>query len=112
MDIPMNKDYSQVRVELGINAQKFIQQVQINNQTIEEQIAKGIELAINDIAEGDNFVEAIRHNTKKELENIVNQSVMSWEIKNKITKLVAEKIEARVEAYADQIAENVTSSLK
>jgi hypothetical protein len=112
MDLPMSKDYSQIRVELGINAQKFIQQVQINNQTIEDQIAKGIELAINDITEEDNFVQAIRHNTKKELENIVNQTVMSWEVKNKITKLVAEKIEAKVEAYADQIAEKVTSSLK
>jgi hypothetical protein len=112
MEIPMDKNYSQIRLELGINAQKFIQQVQINNQSIEEQIAKGIELAINDITEGDNFVQAIRHNTKKELVGIVNQTVMSWEVKNKITKLVAEKIEAKVEAYADQIAENVTSSLK
>jgi polyribonucleotide nucleotidyltransferase len=112
MEIPMDKNYSQIRVELGINAQKFIQQVQINNQSIEEQIAKGIELAINDITEGDNFVQEIRHNTKKELENIVNKTVMSWEVRNKITKLVAEKIEAKVEAYADQIADKVTSSLK
>ena len=37
---------SQIRVDLGINAQQFVQQVQINNESIEEQIAKGIELAV------------------------------------------------------------------
>lgn len=108
----MNNDHSQIRVDLGINAQRFIQQVQINNKSIEEQIAKGIELAINDISDEDNFVEAIRHNTKKELENIVNKVVMSWEVRNKITELITQKVEKKIEVYADKIAEKITSSLK
>ncbi len=110
--IEMNNDHSLLKVELGINAQKFIQQVQINNKTIEEQIIKGIELAINDIAEGDNFVESIRENTKKELENIVNRTIVSWEVKNKIKKILEEKIEAKIEVYANQIAEKITNNLK
>lgn len=110
--IEMNNDHSLLKVELGINAQKFIQQVQINNKTIEEQIIKGLELAINDIAEGDNFVESIRENTKKELENIVNRTIVSWEVKNKIKKILEEKIEAKIEVYANQIAEKITNNLK
>jgi hypothetical protein len=110
-DLPMD-NYSHIRLELGIDAQKFVQQVQINNQRIEKQIAKGIELAIKDITEGDNFVQTIRHNTKKEIEIIVNKAVMSWEVKSKITELIKEKVEAKVKAYADKIAENITSSLK
>ena len=102
----------EIRLELGIDAQRFIQQVQVNNQSIEEQIAKGIELALDDIVKGDNFIQSIRHNTKKELEGIVNKTVMSWELRSKITKLVSQKVEAKVEAYADQLAEKITSSLK
>jgi polyribonucleotide nucleotidyltransferase len=101
-----------IRLELGINAQKFIQQVQINNEVIEEQIAKGIELALQDICEGDNFIQHVRQQTKKELTEIVNKSVFSYELRNKITKLVEEKISKKVEEYADRIAENVTASLK
>ncbi len=100
-----------IRLELGINAQKFIQQVQLHHGTIEEQIGKGIELALNDLCEGDNFVQSVREATKLELTQIVNTAVLSWETRSKIEKLVAEKISQKIEKYADDIAEKVTASL-
>lgn len=100
-----------VNVELGINAQKFIQQVQLNNIEIESQISKGIELALEDITSGDNFIQVIRQNTKKELIDIVNKSVMSWEIRNKISKIVEQKIGEKIDLFANEIADKVTSSL-
>ena len=103
---------TEIRLELGINAQKFIQQVQINNEAIEAQITKGIELALDDIMQGDNFIQAVRNNTKTELANIVNKAVFGWEVQNKIQKLVADKIGKKVEEYADKIAEQVCSTLK
>ena len=102
---------AKIRLELGINAQKFIQQVQLHHGTIEGQIGKGIELALNDLCEGDNFVQSIREATKLELSKIVNKAVFSWETQSKIEKLVAEKISKKVEEYADKIAEKVTASL-
>lgn len=100
-----------IKLELGINAQKFIQQVQIYHGAVEEQIAKGIELALNDLCEGDNFVQSVRVATKQELSKIVNKVVFSWETQSKIEKLVAEKISKKIETYADTIAEKVTASL-
>jgi hypothetical protein len=100
-----------IRLELGIDAQKFIQQVQLHYGSIEEQISKGIELALNDLCEGDNFIESVRNATKHELSAIVNKAVLSWETRNKIEKLIANKIEKKIEQYAEQIAEKVTSSL-
>ena len=108
----MYENTTTIRLELGISAQKFIQQVQLYNGTIEEQIAKGIELALNDICEGDSFIEAVRESCKVELAQIVNKAVMSWEVRNKISKLVEEKIGKKVEEYADRIAEKVTETLK
>ena len=103
---------STIRLELGINAQNFIQQVQLSHGKIEEQIGKGIELALNDLCEGDNFIQSVREATKAELSQIVNKAVLSWETRSKIEKLVAEKIGQKIEKYADDIAEKVTSSLK
>ena len=105
-------EHSTIRLELGINAQKFIQQVQLNNELIESQIQKGIELALDDIAQSDNFIEIIRENTKTELQTIVNKSVMSWEVRSKIEKMVAEKIGKKIDEFAEKIAEKVTSSLE
>lgn len=100
-----------IRLELGINAQNFIQQVQLTHGTIEEQIGKGIELALNDLCEGDNFVESVREATKLELSKIVNKAVFSWETQNKIEKLIAEKIGKKLEEFADKMAEKVTESI-
>lgn len=102
---------AEIRLELGINAQKFIQQVQLNHGTIEDQIGKGIELALNDLCQGDNFVEQIREATKLELSKIVQKAVFSWETQSKIEKMIAEKISNKIEKYADTIAEKLTSSL-
>ncbi len=101
-----------LKIELGISAQKIIQEIRINNESIEDQIAKGIELALNDLCEGDNFIQQIREATKNELALIVNRAVLSWEVKNKISKLVEEKIGQKVEQYADGIADRITQSLK
>ena len=102
---------AKVRLELGINAQKFIQEVQLHHVNIEEQIAKGIELALNDICEGDNFVQSVREATKLELSKIVHKAVFAYDTQRQIEKLVAEKIGKKVEAYADAIAEKITASL-
>lgn len=103
---------SKIRLELGINAQRYIQQIEINNQFIEDQISKGIELALDDIANSDNFIQMIRQNTVSELRDIVNKAVMSWEIRNKISKMVEEKIGEKLNAYADKIADRIVGSLE
>jgi len=105
------ENMTSIKLELGIDARKFIQQVQLQNKVIEYQISKGIELALNDITDNDNFVEAIRQSTKNELEMIVNRAVMSYEIKRKISQLVEEKIGEKIEKYAEEIATKMTDSL-
>ena len=105
------ENITSIKLELGIDARKFIQQVQLQNEIIETQIKKGIELALNDITLNDNFIETIRRNTKQELETIVNKAIMSWEIKDKLSKLVEERIGKKLEEYADKIAEKITENL-
>lgn len=100
-----------IRLELGINAQRFIQQVQLHHGVVEDQIAKGIELALNDVCEGDNFIQSVRESTKLELTKIVNQAVFSYETQRKIENILAEKINEKIGKYADDIAEKLTSSL-
>lgn len=101
-----------IELDLGINAQRFIQQVQLNNKQIEEQVAKGIELALNDICEGDNLVQLVRESTKKELELLVTKSVLSYEVRNKISKVVEEKIGQKIDSFAEKVASKLTSNLE
>lgn len=101
-----------IKLELGIDATRFVQQVKIRNESIENSIEKGIQLAMDDLLEEDNFIQSIRQATKQELENIVNKNVLTWEVKNNIQKLISEKVGKKIEEYADKISEKLTNSLK
>lgn len=101
-----------LRIDLGINAQKVMQQLQVHNLNIEAEVEKGLQMAFDEIATDDNFALKIKNETKAHIESICHQAIMSWEVKNKITKFIEEKVGNKISEYADRIAENITSSLK
>ena len=101
-----------IRLELGINAQKMVQQVQVHNERIETEISNGIQMALEEILRDGNFALKIKEQTIKTIEDVVSKAVFSWEVKNKITKMIEEKVGEKVQAYAEKIAESVTSNLK
>ena len=101
-----------IRLELGINAQRHIQQIQLVHGAIEEQIALGIEKALNDLCQGDNFVELVRESTKVELKSIVHKTVFAWETRAAIEKAIADKIGEKVNDFANKIADDLISNIK
>ena len=101
-----------LRVDLGINAQKIMQQVQIHNQSIESLVEKGINLALQDIINEDDFVEGIRAHCKQEMKEVVNKAVMSWEVRGKIQKMIEDKVGAKISEFSDRIAESIVIALE
>jgi len=100
-----------IRLELGIDARQFVQQVQVHNEQLESQISKGIELALDELTKEDNFVSVVKDATKKQVNEIVNERVFSWEMKNKIQNLIDDKIKDKLDAYADKIASEVVNGM-
>lgn len=101
-----------IRLELGIQAQQIASHIQVRNKQLESEIEKEIEMAMNEILEGDSFAIKIKHSTKDTIEQIVHKAIMGWEIQNKITKLVQEKVGEKIEAYAEQLATKIAETLK
>lgn len=108
----MGDNMTTIRLELGINAQKFINQVQINNETIEKQISKGIELALKEITEGDNFIQLVKQNTKTQLIEVASRAMLSYDLQKKIKEMVQQKMAKKIEEYSDKIVKNITSHLE
>lgn len=102
----------EMRLDLGIDARRFVQQIRLHNGSIEKQIEKGIELALNDIADSDNFIQLVRESTKMELGRIVHKVILSYDIQQSVQKMIADKISSKIEKYADEIAEQITNSLR
>lgn len=105
------QDVSRIRIELGISAQQITQQVMINNKAIEEQIKQGIELALDDVLNKDNFVENIRQAARNEIEKTIKDSLGGWEVQKQIKKMIELKLSEKIEAFAEKIAEQLTEKL-
>ena len=101
-----------VKIELDIAAQKLLQNVQIQNRELEQQIEKGIKLAMDNLAKDDAFVDMVRIATEKEVETLFRKAIMSYEFQNRITKAVQEKAGNAIEKYSNDLADKITKTLK
>jgi len=100
-----------IRMDLEISAQRIANQLMINNELIETQIAEGIKRGFDDIFnDEEKFIEAIRIETKKNLMETVNKAVLSWEIQQKLQKGIEAAIGDKIQAYSKQVAENVLAN--
>ncbi len=107
-----NIDMVTVKIELDIAAQKLLQNVQIQNRELEQQIEKGIKLAMDNLAKDDAFVDMVRIATEKEVETLFRKAIMSYEFQNRITKAVQEKAGNAIEKYSNDLADKITKTLK
>jgi len=98
-----------VRIDLEISAKKILNHLVIKNETIEEQVSKGIQLAIDDLTKGDNFINHVRESTKVEIGRIIHSVVLSYDIRNKITKSVSDAIDKKIQCYSDKLADKIVN---
>ena len=101
-----------IRVELGISAQQLIQQVMINNKHVEAQITEGLELALDDVLNKENFVEHIRQAAKKEIEKTIQDSLGQWNVRQQIKKMIETKLAEKLEEFAEKVANQLTENLQ
>lgn len=101
-----------LRLELGIDAQKFTQQVIVQNDKIEQLIGEGINKAMEDIIDSAQFVEMVRQKTKEGIFEVVNRAVLSWDVKMKIQKAVEEKLGKKIDEYSEQLADKIISTIQ
>ena len=100
-----------LRIDLGINAQKIMQQVQIHNQGIEDAVQRGVELAVQELANSENIVLAVKAATLKEFQDLITQRVISWEVKQALMTEIDKRVGEKISEYAEKIASNITKNL-
>jgi hypothetical protein len=108
----MNDNLVQLKIELDFSAYKVLNHVRIHNETIEKQIAAGIEKAITELTQENNFVDIVCNQAKKDFLLVTNKSIASWQLQNKLQNLIEEKISKQLEEYADKVAEQLIKIMK
>lgn len=100
-----------LRVDLGISAQKIAHHVMVNNELIEDQIAKGIQQAIDEITNEDGFIGYVKEGTKRAVKVAIESATNSWEFREKVQKAITERLDQRIKEYADNVADRVLRDL-
>lgn len=100
-----------LRIELGISAQRIIQQLTLDHKTIEEQVQKGVELALDELLEGDSLVNHIKRGTKQAFSEAINSVLVGWEFKSKMEEAIQKKMAEKIEEHANKIAAKIAAEL-
>lgn len=99
------------RIELGIDARRFIQQFQSNNADIEKLIQEGIELGIKELMEEQSIVRQVADNVKSEITSIASRAMLSYEARKKISEIVESKFHEKISAYAEAVAAQLEEAI-
>lgn len=108
----MSEDLTKIRLELDINAQKMLQQVQVHNREVKEKVKRGIEKALKDVFEDDNFENKIAEVVKGELQNSVKRAASDWTMRNKIHEAINKNIEGKIDEVASKWANNIAENIE
>lgn len=103
-----------IRLELGINAQRLISQFQTNNQQLEDVITKGVERALKELIDNENFENIVCETVKDEIMKTVLRAASDWNVRHKINEAISKAIEKKIDnaanAWADKALKNLNES--
>src|SRR6185503_18284685 len=93
-----------LNVELNLSAQKIMQQVYLNNKTIETSIEDAMEQAFKELADEKSFVKDIKESVKEQIKSFVRQNAFSYDMQKSLRTAIDEKVTKKISDYAEQIA--------
>lgn len=101
-----------VKIDLEISAQRIISQFQTNNKQLEDAITKGIERALSEVLEDDNFENIVVATVKEEIRNTVKRAASDWSVRNKIQQSILTSIDKKIENLADEWANKALKNIE
>lgn len=114
MDINFKQDYGplgHLQMELKLNAQHLIKQVHTNNQSMKEAMEKGITQAFEELTAGENFVNYVKEEAKKQLQACIHNAILSFEVRKEIENAIANAVSGKIVEYAQKVADKITQDL-
>lgn len=100
-----------MQLQLNVDAQKFIQQVQMNNEMLEQEVQKGLDAAFTALAEDGSIQKMIQDAVRKNIMDSFSRWVFQTDIRKKIEAQLTEKMSAKVEAYTDALVNEIAEKM-
>jgi len=100
-----------MQLSLNIDAQKFMQQVQVHNEKLEDEVQKGLDAALKELSNDGQITEMIKTAVKKNIMDSFSRWVFQTDIRKKIETQLTEKLSAKIDAYTDTLVNEIAEKL-
>lgn len=101
----------QMTLGLNIDARKFMQAVQINNEQVAEEVQAGIDRAIEELSQDGVIEKLVAEAVKKNILDGVTSFMMRYDIRKKIEDGIKDKTAEKVKNFTDKIVDDLADKL-
>lgn len=101
-----------IRIDLDVAAVQIKNLFQLRNVEIQAQVDKGINAAIDLLSKDNTISDMVSLAVQRDVNQWITGSVLSQDFKHSLMKKVHEKVQEKVTAYADELAETILAGLK
>lgn len=99
-----------LRIELDVPAQRLLSKLKFYNEDVEKQVEAGVNLAIQELADG-NITRMVADAVKKKLEDNITSYVMSYEVNKAISEAITDSIKKKIEEYSEELGNKIYEQL-
>lgn len=100
-----------MQLALNIDAQKFIQQLRLHNEALEEEVQKGLDKAVEDLSKEGAIEKMIYEAAKKNIMDSFSRWIFQSDIRSKIEKQITEKLSAKIDKYTDSLVNEISEKM-
>ncbi len=100
-----------MQLALNIDAQKFIQNVQINNVQLEKEVQAGLDKAIEELSKEGVIQDMITDCVKKNIVDSVRLWVMRYDVQKMIAEQMTTKIGEKIKSFTDTVIDELGDKL-
>lgn len=100
-----------MQLSLNIDTQKFIQQVQIHNQLLEDEVQKGLDAAFSELSKDGTIEKMIQEAVRKNIMDSFSRWVFQSNIRSNVEKQITAKLSAKIDKYTDQLVNELAEKM-
>lgn len=100
-----------MQLALNIDAQKFIQQVQLNNSLLEDEVQKGLDKAFEELSKDGTVEKMIFEAVRRNIMDSFSRWVFQSDIRTKVEKQLSQKLSDKIDKYTSTIVNELAEKL-
>jgi hypothetical protein len=100
-----------MQLALNIDAQRIIQQIRINNASLEAEVQKGLDTAFEELSKDGVIESMIVEAAKKNIMDSFSRWIFKSDIRTQVEKQITEKLSAKIDKYTDSLVNELVEKL-